>query len=74
MRLCFNSVISNTKLVTVVLKDYKLKIKVIALASVFLIGYIHLCKVNNIFSVVYNISNSYKGIVIIVIIITGKVK
>jgi hypothetical protein len=56
----------------VVLKDYKLKIKVIALAFVFLIGCIDLCKVNNVFGKVCDISNSYKGM--IVIVITSKVK
>jgi hypothetical protein len=50
-----------------VLKDYKLKIKVIALTSVFLISYIDLCKVNNVFSKV-----CYKSIIII--ITTNKVK
>jgi hypothetical protein len=58
----------------VVLKDYKLKIKVIALAFIFLIGYIYLCKVNNVFSKVCDISSSYKSIIIIIVIITNKVK
>jgi hypothetical protein len=58
--------------VAVILKDYKLKIKVIALAFIFLIGYIDLCKVNNIFSKVCDVTNSCEGIV--VIIITSKVR
>jgi hypothetical protein len=57
----------------VILKDYKLKIKVIALASVFLIGYIDLCKVDNVFGKVCDISNNYKSMLIIVVVTTGKV-
>jgi hypothetical protein len=60
--------------VTVVLKDYKLKIKVIVLAFVFLIGCIHLCEVDNVFGRVSDISNSCEGIVIIIVIITDKVR
>jgi hypothetical protein len=56
----------------VVLKDCELKIKVIALAFVFLIGCIHLCKVDNVFGGVCDISSSCEGIIIIVI--TGKVR
>jgi hypothetical protein len=55
----------------VVLEDYKLKIKVIVLAFVFLIGCIHLCEVDNVFGGVCDISNSCEGIVIIIVIITG---
>jgi hypothetical protein len=58
----------------VVLKDCKLKIKVIALAFVFLIGCIHSCEVDNVFGRVCNISSSYRGIVIIVVVTTGKVR
>jgi hypothetical protein len=48
----------------VILEYYKLKIKVITLASVFLIGYIDLCEVNNVFNKVYDISNcwSHRGV------------
>jgi hypothetical protein len=70
--LCFNSVINNIKLVTVVLEDYKLKIKVIALAFVFLIGCIDSYEVNNVFGKVCDISSSCKSI--IVIVITNKVR
>jgi hypothetical protein len=55
-----------------VLKDCELKIKVIALAFVFLINCIHLCEVDNVFGEVCDISSSYKRIIIIVI--TGKVR
>jgi hypothetical protein len=55
-----------------VLEDYKLKIKVIALASVFLIGYIDSCEVDNVFGGVCDISSSCEGIVMIVT--TGKVR
>jgi hypothetical protein len=55
-----------------VLEDYKLKIKVIVLAFVFLIDCIDLCKVDNVFSKVCNISSSCKSIMIIVI--TSKVR
>jgi hypothetical protein len=58
----------------VVLEDYKLKIKVIALAFIFLIGCIHLYKINNIFNKVCDISNNYKRIVIIIIITINKVR
>jgi hypothetical protein len=58
----------------VILKDCELKIKVIALAFVFLIGYIYLCKVNNVFGGVCNISSNCGGIIIIIVVITNKVR
>jgi hypothetical protein len=51
----------------VILEDCELKIKVIALAFVFLIGCIDSCEVNNVFGGV-----CYKGMIMIVII--SKVK
>jgi hypothetical protein len=55
-----------------VLEDCKLKIKVIALASVFLIIYIDICEIDNVFGRVCDVSSSYKSIVIIVI--TSKIR
>jgi hypothetical protein len=58
--------------VAVVLEDCELKIKVIALAFVFLIGCIDLCEVDNVFGGVCDVSSSCEGM--IVIVITGKVR
>jgi hypothetical protein len=55
-----------------ILEDCELKIKVITLASVFLIGCIDSCEVDNVFGGVCDVSNSCEGM--IVIIITGKVR
>jgi hypothetical protein len=56
----------------VVLKDCELKIKVIALAFVFLIGCIDLCKVDNVFGGVCDVSSSCEGMMVIVT--TSKVR